>query len=590
MRGWFVSWVVAVAWFASGCAQTPGDSKEVDRSEKGCESLRVSIDSPAADAVFGTWSAQVEGRIESASELRSLVYDVGGIGRGLPAIAGPFRITVGSDRRSEVKVAIRAQTVDGCTAIAERIVRFDTTRWVDLLQDEMAEVVVEAPGDEVVVHWKAKVDQRREIVPEAWERNTRRLVQLDSWGPEGTTRLTVTNPDMEVWDFDLGVSPPLEPLVILVGTSLRMVPSHATIGVGEGQWITIPNATDAEWTVEPAAMLEPEMYARTLRAGMRFEAQQPGTYTVRAKSADGKRVGEATIEVKAIEQAPATVSELPALPDGFWPNAVVALPDGSLVAGGEVEVVPALLRLPRGGKEWTSYADVGAERRFFSHLVVGAEGELFALTDAVLRISPDGTFERILEVDPSLRRIDSIWSAGGTLYAGVGFSQTYAFNPAAGNWVEIIGMDNCRTSGVISAVDDRGLWLACVGTDWIAGPGFHGKTLAPMFDLALDEEGRLLAATWRGVHRLSGPAGRWEQMAGGGPSGEWTVFAGRGRRLVAANRKGLWTLSRSDETWVRVAVPAPEWPYPFFVELPDGGIVMGDRLNGSGIVEVSLGE
>lgn len=589
MRGWLVLWGLVVASVGIACAPVSPDTEDGGGAGDACASLRVIVDSPGADEVLGTWKAEVAGRVEGAGEIRHLFYEVDGRGVSLPAHTGPFSFTVDSERRREVRFAVRAQTLDGCTAAAERVVLFDTTRWVDLSQDDVAEVFVAAPGEEVVVHWKPKVEKREAIVPSGSERTTRRAVWSDSRGPEGSIRLTVQNTDMEVWDFDLGVEPRMKPLVITVGTSLQMVPAHATLGVGESQWITIPNALDAEWTVEPAAVLRTEPYSRTIRAGMRFEAAQPGTYTVRAESADGKRVGEATIEVKDVEQPSTTVRELPPFPEGFSTNAVVALPDGSLVAGGRVEYVPALLRLPRGGDAWATYADLSAERHAVTHLVAGEDGETFALSGSVLRISPDGTIERILEEGRFPAPTASIWSAAGTLYAEVGSSKTYAFDAVAGDWVDTGGAGGCYSSDAVFAVEERGLWHSCLGWDWLVGPEFHGVSLAPLWDLMMDEEGGLLAATSRGVHRLSGGDGAWEQFAGGGPSDPGTVFLRSGRRLLAGSESGLWTLARADQTWVRVPVTPPRWP--FFVALPDGAIVAGSKWSGGGgVVEIAVGE
>jgi len=589
MRGWLVPWNLVVASVGIACAPASPDTEDGGGAGDACARLRVIVDSPAADEVLGTWKAEVAGRVEGAGEIRHLFYEVDGRGVSLPAHTGPFSFSVDSERRREVRFAVRAQTVDGCIVAAERVLLFDTSRWVDLSQDEVAEVAVAAPGEEVVVHWRPKALRRSAVALEAWEASTRRSMRLDSWGPDGTTRITVQNRDIERWDFDLGVEPPMKALVIVVGTSLQMVPSRATVGVGEGQWITIPNATNAEWTVEPPAVLEPDRYwsySAAPRAARRFEAAQPGTYTVRATSLDGKRVGEATIEVKDSAPPPVTIRNLPHLPDAFRVEAVAALPDGSVVAGGRGDDRPALYRLPRQGDAWIALAGFEPEHGYVSHLVV-AGGELFALADGVLRIAPGGAVERILDRDRFSSWIGSIWTNGQTLYAELGSGQTYAFDAATGDWADAGGLGGCHSNDVISAVGAGGLWHTCAGLDWLFGPAFRGGALGALYDLTVDETAGLLAATSRGVHRLSDGVGGWEPVAGGGPSTPRAVFLRSEQRLLAGDDRGLWMLSRSDQTWIRMPVTPPSAPY--FVVLPDGAIVMGSRYPGDA-VEITIGE
>ena len=179
MRGWIVPWLAAVASLASGCVQAPGDSAEGGGADGNCSSLRVSIDSPAEDEVLGTWTTQVVGRVESAAEIRNLYYEVEGTTLSLPVTAGPFSFPVWTDRRSEVRVAVHARSVEGCVSKVERMLRFDTTRWIELMQDEgWAEATVDAPGDEVVVHWKPQVMKHENVVPTARELNSGRMVLL----------------------------------------------------------------------------------------------------------------------------------------------------------------------------------------------------------------------------------------------------------------------------------------------------------------------------------------------------------------------------------------------------------------------------
>lgn len=104
------------------------------------------IDSPAEDEIVETWSTQVSGRVEGDHHLVGLHYEVDGHGLGMPAIAGPFSFTVWTDRRPEVRVAVQARSED-CVVRAERVLHFDTSRWVELMQDgAVLEMNVAAPG------------------------------------------------------------------------------------------------------------------------------------------------------------------------------------------------------------------------------------------------------------------------------------------------------------------------------------------------------------------------------------------------------------------------------------------------------------
>lgn len=594
MRGWIVLWVVAAASIASGCAPAPPDStEEVD--ESGCSSLRVYFDSPAEDEIVGTWSTQVSGRVEGDVHLLGLHYEVDGHGLGIPAIAGPFSFTAWTDRRPEVRVAVQARSVDGCVVRAERVIRFDTSRWVELMQEgDWVEMNVAAPGEEVLVHWKPTRVKGPIGAPDARELVSGRYVSLgldNTRTGEGSFALTVENRDLEVWWITLGVNPGLSRLAISVGRSLEIAPSHVEVGVGDSQWLSITNALDAEWSVEPAAVLEPEPAGLAglgiVRAGARFEAERPGTYKVRATTADGKRVGEATIVVKAVAPPRVTTRDLPSFPSDFSPHAVVALPDGSLVAGGHRVYEAELLRLQRDGDAWSSYAEVGAESGI-THLVVGDGGELYALADSVLRISPEGAVERILDSKSVSRSIVGIWLDGGVLYAVVGFDRTYVFDPAAGAWTEVRLLGACPN--LVLASDAHGRWHACMGQTRIVGPENELAALAPVSDLALDAEGRLLAATSKGVHRFSRDGQVWDHLAGGGPAEAGTMLLWAGQRLFAGNHSGLWTFVRSDRSWARVHESDPLFSWRYFVSMPNGAIVTGNRFSDSGPVELTVEE
>ncbi|HEY0839422.1 MAG TPA: hypothetical protein VGD74_04500, partial [Vulgatibacter sp.] len=416
-------------------------------------------------------------------ELRNLYYDVEGTTLSLPAAEGPFSFPIEADRRSEVRVAVLARSVEGCVSQAERVIRFDTSKWIELVQGEgWADVTVDAPGKEFVVHWKAKVKEDVTLRADVSESISRRSVPLEGRGTsrgEGFVNITVQNEDLELWQFNLGIEPAFRPLAISVGPALQMIPARIDLGVGESQWISIPNARSAVWTVEPAAVLESEEGGSwgTRRAGARFEAQRPGTYKVRATSSDGARIGDALLEVKSIERPTVSISDLPPFPEGFRPIAVAALPDGTLAAGGHFDFEPALVRLPRGGDSWTTFADVRSESRVITHLVADEGGDLFALSDAVLRISPDGAIERILDSEVVSESIEAIWSAGGTLFATVGWYLTHAFDPATGAWTNLGLMGACPDTAAAS--NDQGVWLTCRGQDRLRRPDLSVPSLGP---------------------------------------------------------------------------------------------------------------
>ena len=619
MRSAFVVGVVLLAAMAFGCASTERDPVGGAGGESGagvggmggeggpCAPILVEITSPVGDDAIGSWEVTVEGIIETVAGIVEVSYDVDGEVGALPPQAGPFAFTVPSNGRTVVPLAVRAHMADGCVATVWRTLHFDPSKWVELTQGtgEWLESTVDAPGVDLPVRWSDVGREREAIVPRAVEHVGLRMLGLPSFGMDdvdGSTTITVQNPDLEVWWFNLGVTPPMDPLVISVGRSLRMVPDVAEIDVGDEQWITISNAIRAVWTVDPPAELEPTpppdrpaVVSVPPRAGARFAAGKPGRYTVRASTPFGGRVGEVTIDVKAIEAPPSSLRELPAFPEGFTANAVDALPDGTLFAGGRMDGSTsraALIRLAPGDLEWSVIEGIGAsDGGEITHVVAGAAGEVYALhDDGLYRVSAAGTVERLLDSGAAGESITTIWSVAGTLYVVIdGF--VYALEPASEIWRSL---DAWSCQGRATAADaGSSMWLACTGDALLARYGldfsdFLGviATLGPVADLALDDGGRLLAATTRGVHRLS-DSGTWTQVAGGGPAGEGTILRRSGARLFAGDGRDVWTLSASGRSWVRLPLPPAE---RLLVAVRDGRIVALDKELGGAVVEIDVGE